>query len=72
MSHMFADSISELHFAAGLIGIENHFQDKPGRPHYDICQSNKKKLLNTELNGKTIATEMCDKKIVRKLFHKAK
>ena len=40
MSHMIATDLEELHAMADEIGVaRKHFQDKPGRPHYDICQS---------------------------------
>lgn len=36
-SHMFADTVEELHrFAAGLGLRKSYFQDKPGFPHYDL------------------------------------
>ena len=39
MSHMIADSIEELHEMADKIGVSRkYFQDKPSKPHYDICQ----------------------------------
>lgn len=39
MSHMIADTLEELHRMAAHIGVKRrHFQDKPGKPHYDVCQ----------------------------------
>lgn len=39
MSHMIADTHEELHEMADRIGVRlRWFQNKPGRPHYDICQ----------------------------------
>ena len=39
MSHMAADSLDELHKMAQNVGVaKRHFQDKVGKPHYDICQ----------------------------------
>lgn len=47
MSHMISDkSIEELHQFAKLMGIRRiHFQNKDGKPHYDICKDKKKKAL---------------------------
>ena len=46
MSHMVADSLDELHEMADKIGVNRrHFQDKPNKPHYDICKANKKKVI---------------------------
>lgn len=40
MCHMVADSIDELHSMADKIGVSRrHFQDKKGKPHYDVCRS---------------------------------
>jgi hypothetical protein len=42
MSHMAADNLQELFEMAQKIGVdERHFQNKPGRPHFDICQTKK-------------------------------
>jgi hypothetical protein len=42
MSHMVSDTLGELHAMADRIGVKRkYFQDKPGRPHYDICMSTK-------------------------------
>jgi hypothetical protein len=45
MSHMVSDNIDELHAFAKNIGIEKHFQDKDGKPHYDISKAYKAKAL---------------------------
>lgn len=46
MSHMGADTLDQLHGMAFILGIdEKHFQDKKGKPHYDICQSKKSEAL---------------------------
>ena len=59
MSHMAADTLDELHLSARLLGIaRRHFQDKPGKPHYDICQKNKARLL------KLGAVEVNDRKLI--------
>ena len=40
MCHMIADTLDELHTMAQTISVARKwFQDKPGFPHYDICQS---------------------------------
>lgn len=60
MSHMAADTLEELHEMADLIGVHRrHFQNKPGKPHYDICQQNKKKAIDAG------AKLVSDKEIVR-------
>lgn len=39
---MAADTIDELHGMADILGINRKwFQDKPNKPHYDICKSKK-------------------------------
>lgn len=46
MSHMISEDLNELHEMAKKIGISRrHFQDKKGKPHYDVCKSNKKKAI---------------------------
>ena len=46
MSHMAADTLDELHEMAQKIGVaKKHFQNKEGKPHYDICKQNKLKAL---------------------------
>lgn len=60
MSHMAADTLEELHEMADLIGVNRkHFQDKPGKPHYDICQKMKQKAI--ELGAK----EVDDRELIR-------
>lgn len=64
MSHMAADTLEELHQMADFIGVDRrHFQDKPGKPHYDICKQNKQKAI--EAGAKLVS----DKEIV-KFFNK--
>lgn len=59
MSHMVADSLDELHLMADAIGVHRrHFQDKKGKPHYDICQQKK------ELAISKGATLVSDRQIV--------
>lgn len=59
MSHMAADTLEELHLMAAKIGVpERHFQNKPGRPHYDICKKNKIKAIEFG------AIEVNDRKII--------
>jgi len=59
MSHMAADTLDELHQMAKSIGVDKrHFQDKEGKPHYDICKQNKFKAI--ELG----AIEVDDRKII--------
>lgn len=53
MSHMASDTLYELHEMAQAIGVDRkHFQDKPGKPHYDICQKMKRKAM--ELGAKEV------------------
>jgi hypothetical protein len=58
MSHMAADTLDELHKMAAKIGVDwKHFQDKPGKPHYDICKTKKGiaiKLGAVEVNDREI------------------
>lgn len=59
MSHMAADSLDELHEMAQKISVQKkHFQNKEGKPHYDICKQNKLKAI--ELG----AIEVDDRKII--------
>ncbi|MBZ9847169.1 DUF4031 domain-containing protein [Mesorhizobium sp. CA14] len=39
MCHMAADSLAELHAMAEAVGVRRFFQDKPGRPHYDLSKA---------------------------------
>jgi hypothetical protein len=60
MSHMVADTLEELHLMAENIWIaKRHFQNKKGKPHYDICKQNKQKAL--ELG----AIEVDDRDLIR-------
>ena len=46
MSHMVADTLEELHQMAIAIGIDTKwFQNKKGKPHYDICKTKKAKAI---------------------------
>lgn len=46
MCHMGADTLEELHAMAAKIGVARRwFQNKPGRPHYDICYTMKLKAI---------------------------
>lgn len=45
LCHMGADSLDELHAMAMHLGVRRWFQDKPGRPHYDICLSNRARAI---------------------------
>jgi hypothetical protein len=45
MCHMAADSIEELHAMAERIGVRPWFQNKPGRPHYDISKATREKAV---------------------------
>ncbi len=60
MSHMAADTLEELHQMADNIGVDRrHFQNKPGKPHYDICQQMKRKALKLgakEVNDRELIT----------------
>lgn len=62
MSHMVADSLEQLHAMADGIGVDRKwFQDKPGKPHYDISKG--KKSLALELG----ALEVGERDIIRAL-----
>lgn len=64
MSHMIADTLDELHEMADKLLIDRkHFQDKRGKPHYDICKKNKQKAI---LFG---AILISDKEIVKILIN---
>jgi len=58
MSHMAADTIEELHQMAQEVGVaKRHFQNKQGKPHYDICKQNKLKAIELgaiEVNDREI------------------
>ena len=46
MSHMAADTLEELHEMAQAVGVvKKHFQNKKGKPHYDICKQMKQKAI---------------------------
>lgn len=45
MCHMAADSLTELHAMADILGVRRWFQDKPGAPHYDICKATRARAL---------------------------
>lgn len=45
MCHMAADSLGELHAMAEVLGVRQWFQDKPGRPHYDLAKSTRAKAV---------------------------
>lgn len=60
MSHMAADTLEELHEMADHIGVNRkYFQNKPGKPHYDICQQMKVKAI--EFGAK----EVNDRELIR-------
>lgn len=60
MSHMAADTLEELHEMADRIRVNRkHFQDKPGKPHYDICQQMKRKAIEFG------AQEVNDRELIR-------
>jgi len=64
MSHMAADTLEELHEMAKTIGVtKKHFQNKVGKPHYDICKEMKDKAI------KAGTTEVRDREIIL-LFRK--
>lgn len=65
LSHMASDSLAELHDMAEKLGVRKHFQNKKGKPHYDICQSNKLKAIQLG------AIEVSDKEII-KMFRTSK
>ena len=46
MSHMAADTLEELHEMAQAVGVaKKHFQNKKGKPNYDICKKMKQKAI---------------------------
>ena len=46
MSHMIADSLSELHEMAEKLGLRRWFQDKSSMPHYDVCLSKRAEAIS--------------------------
>lgn len=59
MCHMAADSLDELHAMAERLGLRRHFQDQPGRPHYDICKKNRARAIAAgavEVSSRTLLT----------------
>ena len=59
MSHMVADTLIELHEMAQTIGIQKkYFQDKKGKPHYDVCKEKKMEAIALGAN------EVDDRKII--------
>lgn len=56
MSHMAADTLTELHEMADRIGVARRwFQDKPGHPHYDVSIS--KRTLAVQFGAKEITMQ---------------
>ncbi|TJW73773.1 MAG: DUF4031 domain-containing protein [Mesorhizobium sp.] len=45
MCHMAADSLPELHAMAERLGVRRYFQDKPGRPHYDLSKATRARAI---------------------------
>jgi hypothetical protein len=45
MCHMTADRLDELHDMADRLGVRRWFQDKPGKPHYDLCKANRARAI---------------------------
>lgn len=39
MSHMFADTLGELHDMAAMLGLRREWFQDHNVPHYDVCQS---------------------------------
>lgn len=66
MSHMASSNgLDELHEMASKLDVNRrHFQNKPQRPHYDICRSNKKKAIRLG------AIEVDDRTLVKECFLK--
>ena len=63
MSHMIADTLNELHTMAAVLNIpRKYFQNKKGKPHYDICKSKKKEALSW---GFDCIKEVSDREIIK-------
>ena len=45
MSHMFADTLGELHAIAARLGLRRAWFQNHDTPHYDICQTKKRDAL---------------------------
>lgn len=57
MCHMVADSISELHQMADILGIRRKWFQNKRLPHYDICKSKRSLAISNgavEVDSKTI------------------
>lgn len=66
MSHMVADTLAELHTMASLLNIDRkHFQNKKGKPHYDICKSKKNEALSWTWTKEIVLVD--DREIVKVL-----
>lgn len=61
LSHMASDNLKELHEMATELGVRKYFQDKEGKPHYDISQVKKQQAI--KLGARLVP----DKKIVEVL-----
>lgn len=55
MCHMVADTIEELHEMATALGVRKWFQDKPNKPHYDICLQRKMQAI--KLGAKEVTSK---------------
>lgn len=65
-SHLIADSISELHDFARIIGLKsNWFQAKPEKPHYDIKGMMRKRAID---NGAKIVSSKEIIKVLRENY----
>ena len=47
MSHMLADTESELHQMAESVGLRREWFQNHGTPHYDLCQSKRRLAIET-------------------------
>lgn len=66
MSHMVADTLAELHTMASLLNIDHkHFQNKKGKPHYDICKSKKNEALSWTWTKEIVLVD--DREIIKVL-----